>query len=260
MLQRKEKVTVLVQYFRLQFLIFTVFLVFFHERFTWFAFPDSWQGQVESPRRLYGIMPVHYEFWSSMKRRNERPDSCFEPYALTSTTRVGCCFLSFFFQESAERIDALTISLSYRTARRWWARTDTSVKLKSPHSSAVFDLQQIFSSLPVCTLFDDVFVLKRLLLIKLLQGTDASFHDRILTLSRPRIGLWIWSWSRALLQGPVRIHSDLIAKQSILTPMMVPPDLQPHLHSASKRRETFSSQAGPHSGGAASAISCSPRN
>jgi len=205
-------------------------------------------------------MPVHYEFWSSMKRRNERPDSCFEPYALTSTTRVGCCFLSFFFQESAERIDALTISLSYRTARRWWARTDTSVKLKSPHSSAVFDLQQIFSSLPVCTLFDDVFVLKRLLLIKLLQGTDASFHDRILTLSRPRIGLWIWSWSRALLQGPVRIHSDLIAKQSILTPMMVPPDLQPHLHSASKRRETFSSQAGPHSGGAASAISCSPRN
>ena len=55
----------------------------------------------------------------------------------------------------------------------------------------MFDLQQIFSSLPVCTLFDDVFVLKRLLLIKLLQGTDASFHDRILTLSRPRIGLWI---------------------------------------------------------------------
>ena len=131
LLKRKEKVTILlIEYFRLYVILnlYSISGVFSWEVYMG-CFPWSVTGQVESSRPHYGIMPVHYEFWSSMKRRNERPDSCFEPYALTSTTRVGCCFLSFFFQESAERIDALTISLSYRTARRWWARTDTSVKL-----------------------------------------------------------------------------------------------------------------------------------
>ena len=84
-------------------------------------------------------------------REEMKDDSCFEPYyALTSTAR--CCFLFlFFFKKSAERWANHLIVVQH---------ADDEQELTSSHS-AVFDLQQIFSILPVCTLFDDVFVLNR---------------------------------------------------------------------------------------------------
>ena len=72
LLKRKEKVTILlIEYFRLYVILnlYSISGVLSWEVYMG-CFPWSVTGQVESSRH-YGIMPVHYEFWSSMKRRNE---------------------------------------------------------------------------------------------------------------------------------------------------------------------------------------------
>ena len=76
-------------------------------------------------------------------REEMKDDSCFEPYyALTSTAR--CCFLFlFFFKKSAERWANHLIVVQH---------ADDEQEL-TPSHSAVFDLQQIFSILPVYVLY-----------------------------------------------------------------------------------------------------------